>query len=299
MSFRDTHEDLAEGKYISKKVMVNGQLVTLYSTNGQTWLSSPEDLPALMDRLENARITLNTQEKVAEGEGAKVAKPEQGEQQKEKDVPERPLSTKYRMKGPRPRPILRQNGVVIEGPPLEPISASSAVMSFSSDVPEPAQEESIQRTAKVKSARKAVKAQQQKRRRAAPPVVTGTKAAPSKAKPSVAPRNTVPKTASKAQKLKQEVGGKKSKSKTVDTPKARKGSASTLSRKKNISKETPTPKIKVSASSGGKGKSVSSKVGKSKSSPSKQKKVTAKTERAQKTSAKSKPTKGRSVKSKR
>jgi hypothetical protein len=143
MNFRDSNQGSQEGKYISKKVMINGQYVTLYSSNGQTWVSSPEDIPALMERLDNARITLNTAEKVAEGEGSKAAKPEakktEDQDPKVKEQPERVLQTKYRVKGPKPRPILRQDGLVIKGTPIVPISASSTVLSFSSD-----QEEEIE-----------------------------------------------------------------------------------------------------------------------------------------------------------
>jgi hypothetical protein len=134
MNFRDSNQDSPEPKYISKKVMINGQFVTLYSINGQTWLSSPEDIPALMERLDNARVTLNSAEKLAEAEGPKVATPEAKEKKEPVELPERALSTKYRVKGPKPRPILRQDGVVIKGTPVEPISASNTVMSFSSDV---------------------------------------------------------------------------------------------------------------------------------------------------------------------
>lgn len=140
MNFRDINLESVDGKYMSKRVMVNGQFVTLYSSNGQTWVSSPEEIPSLMERLENARITLNTAEKVAEGEGAAVAKPEGKEKAAAKgdEKAEQPkfVQQKYRMKGPKPRPILRQGGVVIQGTPIEPISASSTVLSFSSDVVE-------------------------------------------------------------------------------------------------------------------------------------------------------------------
>lgn len=137
MNFRDSNPGAQEAKYISKRVMINGQYVTLYSSNGQTWLSSPEDLPALMERLENARITLNTAEKVAEGEGIKAAKSDSDDkdkkEEKEKEQPEKVMQTKYRLKGPKPRPILRQDGVVIKGTPIEPVSASNTIVTFSSD----------------------------------------------------------------------------------------------------------------------------------------------------------------------
>jgi hypothetical protein len=45
--------------YMTKTVKVGGNIVTLYSINGMTWLSRPEDLPSTMERLENSRITLN------------------------------------------------------------------------------------------------------------------------------------------------------------------------------------------------------------------------------------------------
>lgn len=134
MNFRESNQDIKEIKYISKRVMINGQFVTLYSANGQTWVSSPEDIPALMERLDNARVTLNTADKVAVGESAKVAPPEKAQKNEPQEAPERTLASKYRIKGPKPRPILRQDGVVIKGTPIEPISASATVMGFSSDV---------------------------------------------------------------------------------------------------------------------------------------------------------------------
>jgi len=148
MNFRDANVESVDGKYLSKKVMVNGQFVTLYSANGQTWVSSPEDLPALMDRLENARISLTPGEKVAEGEPAAApAKPEPAEE--EKPAAPKVLQTKYRMKGPKPRPILRQGGVVIMGTPIEPISASNAALSFSSDVDYEEESDSKSRSSKA------------------------------------------------------------------------------------------------------------------------------------------------------
>ncbi len=133
MNFRDTNGDSGDGKYLSKRVMINGQFVTLYSANGNTWVSSPEEIPALMERLDNARITLAPGEKVAEGEpSAAPAKAQPAED--DKAAAPKVLQTKYRMKGPKPRPILRQGGIVIKGTPVEPISASNAALTFSSDV---------------------------------------------------------------------------------------------------------------------------------------------------------------------
>ncbi len=150
MNFRDSNGDSSDGKYICKRVMVNGQFVTLYSTNGQTWLSSPEDIPALMERLENARITLNPEEKGAEGEGGKVAAKESAAEDDKAAAAPKPLQTKYRIKGPKPRPILRQGGVVIRGTPIEPISASSASISFSSDSEYEAEDDKSARSPKDK-----------------------------------------------------------------------------------------------------------------------------------------------------
>lgn len=126
MNTQDGSKGSKEQEYLSKRVLVNGQFVTLYSINGQTWLSSPEEIPELMARLENARIMLANPEK-AEAE-AQQAKPQPAEAQAPKV-----MQNKYRMKGPKPRPILKQGGVVIKGTPIEPISASSTVVSFSHD----------------------------------------------------------------------------------------------------------------------------------------------------------------------
>ena len=144
MNFRESSQEVLDPRYKTKRVVINGQFVTLYSSNGQTWVSSPEDIPALMERLENAQISLSVGEKPTEGAAA-VAKPGSpvktvSTEDKEPDSGEakgssqRVLQTKYRVKGPKPRPILRQGGVVIQGTPIEPISASSATMSFSSDI---------------------------------------------------------------------------------------------------------------------------------------------------------------------
>lgn len=126
MNTHDGSKGSKEQEYLSKKVLVNGQFVTLYSINGQTWLSSPEEIPELMARLENARIMLANPEK-AEGEAPPAKAPTTDAQ-----AP-KVAQNKYRMKGPKPRPILKQGGVVIKGTPIEPISASGTVMSFSHD----------------------------------------------------------------------------------------------------------------------------------------------------------------------
>jgi len=119
------------GDYLTKQVLLNGQFVTLYSLNGHTWLSSPEDIPALMDRLENERMALFNGEKASQTDESKE---KEGEKSAEKS--NAAPSTKYRMKGPKPRPILEQNGKIFKGPAVEPVSASDMVMKFSSDLPE-------------------------------------------------------------------------------------------------------------------------------------------------------------------
>lgn len=107
--------------YLCKKVLVNGQTVTLYSLNGQTWLSSPEQLPEIMERLDCTRILLNDPKAEEQGGDEKSAKPA--------PVPApaliKPSMPKYRMRGPKPRPILDQGGGAISGPPVESVPASA------------------------------------------------------------------------------------------------------------------------------------------------------------------------------
>ena len=54
-------EARSRNEYMTKRVSLNGETVTLYSLNGVTWISTPDELPSLMERLENARITLGDQ----------------------------------------------------------------------------------------------------------------------------------------------------------------------------------------------------------------------------------------------
>lgn len=117
--------------YLSKRVMINGQFVTLYSANGQTWLSSPEDIPNTMARLDNPRNPL-TEGKGEDGE-KKGAKEQAGAKEKEAAPAPKPLGSQYRMKGPKPRPVLRQGGKVVEGTPIEPVSASSVNIKGAAD----------------------------------------------------------------------------------------------------------------------------------------------------------------------
>ena len=102
------HDGLSEAtepKYLTKKVVLNGQTVTLYSINGVTWLSSPDQIPDVMARLDNTRILL--------------ADPKAAAEQGITAQPAAPKSTgaRYRMKGPKPRPILQPDGTLL--PPTE------------------------------------------------------------------------------------------------------------------------------------------------------------------------------------
>jgi hypothetical protein len=117
--------------------MINGQFVTLYSVNGVTWLSSPEDIPDTMARLDNTRITLKD-ENPADGDRGKGDQGDKGERgekaEKAAAPPPKAPGSHYRMKGPKPRPILRQGGKVVKGTPIEPISASTVNIKGPSDV---------------------------------------------------------------------------------------------------------------------------------------------------------------------
>lgn len=128
MATQDSSSSEQNQQYMSKRVMINGQFVTLYSLNGQTWLSSPEDIPEMMARLDHTRISL-TEEKEGEKKDEKSAK-DKGEKgdKAEKAQPTPPpkaQGSQYRMKGPKPRPILKQGGKAVEGTPIEPVSASA------------------------------------------------------------------------------------------------------------------------------------------------------------------------------
>lgn len=138
MSATDSSSGDQNQQYLSKRVMINGQFVTLYSVNGVTWLSSPEDIPNTMARLDNTRITL-TDEKAAEADKGEKAdkgdKGEKGDKEKQVSAPPAPKlqGSQYRMKGPKPRPILRQGGKVVAGTPIEPVSASSVNIKGAAD----------------------------------------------------------------------------------------------------------------------------------------------------------------------
>jgi hypothetical protein len=135
MGAQDSSSGDQSQQYLSKRVMINGQFVTLYSVNGVTWLSSPEDIPDTMARLDNTRVTLSD-EKAPDGEkDEKGGKGDKGEKAEKAAAPApKPQGSQYRMKGPKPRPILRQGGKVVEGTPIEPISASSVNIKGAADV---------------------------------------------------------------------------------------------------------------------------------------------------------------------
>lgn len=126
MTSQESSSNSQGQQYMSKKVIINGQFVTLYSLNGLTWLSSPEDLQDTMARLDNTRVTL------AEEKGEKDEKGEKGDKgdkdaktEKAPAILPKLASSQYRMKGPKPRPILRQGGKAIEGSPIEVPSAAA------------------------------------------------------------------------------------------------------------------------------------------------------------------------------
>jgi hypothetical protein len=134
MSAQDSTSGDQSQQYLSKRVMINGQFVTLYSVNGVTWLSSPEDIPDTMARLDNTRVTLSD-EKAPEGEKPKDDKADKDAKAEKAAAPApKPPGSQYRMKGPKPRPILRQGGKVVEGTPIEPVSASAVNIKGAADV---------------------------------------------------------------------------------------------------------------------------------------------------------------------
>ena len=165
MTTQDQVSNGESGEYLSKKVIVNGQFVTLYSSNGHTWLSSPEELPEVMARLENIRISMTDLKGQAAGPGAKgEAKGAEatgsdvkgeGEKPPVASVPSEPVisnPSKYRMKGPKPRPILRQGGVAVKGISVEPFSASTVQVKV--EAQKPTQKATPKSKSPVKSAAK-------------------------------------------------------------------------------------------------------------------------------------------------
>jgi hypothetical protein len=143
MANREPNSSELSPTYLSKKVLVNGQPVTLYSKNGITWLSSPDEIEDVMARLDNTRILLNDvkgDKPDKDKKDDKSDKRDTGGKEQSADEPalavasQKPTAgARYRMKGPKPRPILKQDGVAIMGTPVAPISASTVQMKVGDD----------------------------------------------------------------------------------------------------------------------------------------------------------------------
>ncbi len=180
MSVQNSSSGEGRQEYLSKKVSINGQTVTLYSSNGQTWFSSPEEIPEVMARLDNTRVLLND----PKGETPPVLAP-------------KPTSAKYRIRGPKPRPILHQEGGPITGTPVEPISSSTLEVKVGQESLEVVSKSMKQAGQSSASARKAEPVQQYKKLVA--PVSTGPK-------PIKAPKMPPAKAAAELPKPKESVG---------------------------------------------------------------------------------------------
>ena len=94
-------------------MVINGQTVTLYSLNGVTWLSTPDQIPDTMARLDNTRILLHDP-KAGEAAPAAVAPA----------LAPKATAARYRMRGPKPRPILQPDGTLAPVIEREPVAAT-------------------------------------------------------------------------------------------------------------------------------------------------------------------------------
>jgi hypothetical protein len=173
MSNRESNSSESNSGYMRKKVMVNGQPVTLYSKNGQTWLSSPEEIEDVMARLDNTRSLLGDLKAEAAGKDAAADKKDksdksdkggkgQGTEDTSAAMASKNSTTvvgRYRMKGPKPRPILRQDGVAITGTPVAPISASQVQMKVGDDQPATAAKSEVSGKKAAPAKRASVKGQ--------------------------------------------------------------------------------------------------------------------------------------------
>lgn len=163
MTNRESNSPEVPPAYLSKKVLVNGQPVTLYSKNGITWLSSPEEIEDTMARLDNTRVLLNDVKGEKSDKAAKEEKSDTGGKEQSADEPalavasQKPTAgARYRMKGPKPRPILRQDGVAITGTPVAPISSSTVQIKVG-DTQTAAPTKGAATDKKIQSKREAVK----------------------------------------------------------------------------------------------------------------------------------------------
>jgi hypothetical protein len=231
MSVQDSSSGEGRQEYLSKKVSINGQTVTLYSSNGQTWFSSPEEIPEVMARLDNTRVLLND----PKGEAPPVLAP-------------KPTSAKYRIRGPKPRPILQQDGGPITGTPVEPISSSTLEVKVGQESLEVVAKSTKQPGQASTSVRKGEPAREYKKLVA--PVSTGPK--PPKApkvppvKAAAEPVKSKESPAKKVAPIKgaQEVKVQKAKP-VLKKPAPKKAEAPKAAPKKLVAKKTPTKKAGI------------------------------------------------------
>ncbi len=231
MSVQDSSSGDGRQEYLSKKVSINGQTVTLYSSNGQTWFSSPEEIPEVMARLDNTRILLND----PKGETPPVLAP-------------KPTSAKYRIRGPKPRPILHQEGGPITGTPVEPISSSTLEVKVGQESLEVVLPSAKQAGQPSTSARKAEPAKQYTKLVA--PVSTGPKPLKAPKVPPVKaaskPKESAAKHASPSKSSQQvdaqKVNAQKAKP-VIKKPALKKAATPKSAPKKVAAKKAPTKKV--------------------------------------------------------
>ena len=172
----DGSSDSSEPKFLTKKVVLNGQTVTLYSLNGATWLSSPDQLPDVMARLDNTRILL-TDPKAAAEQG--ITPP---------PAPPKSTGARYRMKGPKPRPILQPDGTLL--PPSErlPAPAVDTEVKLAADNIEVLDDSPAERIRQLRAPKEAAKKADVASKKQAAGKGASQKAAPTKSSPTkVAP----------------------------------------------------------------------------------------------------------------
>lgn len=212
---RDGSSDSQEPQYLTKKVVLNGQTVTLYSVNGATWLSSPDQLPDVMARLENTRILL-TDTKAAAEQGITP----------QPAAPKAPAA-RYRMKGPKPRPILQPDGTLLPPSERAPVAAVDTTVTLSSDGVEVLDDSPAARIkqlrapkeeakkAAAKAAKVGAKAALKETKRNSKSVVTGTKALKVKASEGAVPSTKSAKDKSKGASSQKKISATSSSAKTA------------------------------------------------------------------------------------